>query len=67
MQEIRYLIKKTAGLTYESFNVKQNINHVFYEEARLPSTPKVVSGALIDKMREDSSKIPNLPNVSDIK
>lgn len=67
MQEIGYLIKKTAGLTYESFNVKQNINHVFYEEARLPSTPKVVSDALIDKMREDSSKIPNLPNVSDIK
>lgn len=66
MQEIGYLIK-TAGLTYESFNVKQNINHVFYEEARLPSTPKVVSDALIDKMREDSSKIPNLPNVSDIK
>ena len=66
MQEIRYLIK-TAGLTYESFNVKQNINHVFYEEARLPSTPKVVSDALIDKMREDSSKIPNLANVSDIK
>lgn len=66
MQEIGYLIK-TAGLTYESFNIKQNINHVFYEEARLPSTPKVVSDALIDKMREDSSKIPNLPNVSDIK
>ncbi|MCX8744592.1 hypothetical protein J3U68_04085 [Snodgrassella sp. B3882] len=66
MQEIRYLIK-TAGLTYESFNVKQNINHVFYEEARLPSTPKVVSDALIDKMREDSSKIPNPANVSDIK
>ena len=66
MQEIGYLIK-TAGLTYESFNVKQNINHVFNEEARLPSTPKVVSDALIDKMREDSSKIPNLPNVSDIK
>ena len=66
MQEIGYLIK-TAGLTYESFNVKQNINHVFYEEARLPSTPKVVSDALIDKMREDSSKIPNLANVSDIK
>ena len=66
MQEIGYLIK-TAGLTYESFNVKQNINHVFYEEARLPSTPKVVSDALIDKMREDSSKIPNPPNVSDIK
>lgn len=55
MQEIGYLIK-TAGLTYESFNVKQNINHVFYEEARLPSTPKVVSDAVIDKMREDSSK-----------
>lgn len=55
MQEIRYLIK-TAGLTYESFNVKQNIHHVFNEEARLPSTPKVVSDALIDKMREDSSK-----------
>lgn len=66
MQEIGYLIK-TAGLTYESFNVKQNINHVFYEEARLPSTPKVVSDALIDKMRKNSSKIPNLPNVSDIK
>lgn len=66
MQEIGYLIK-TAGLTYESFNVKQNINHEFYEEARLPSTPKVVSDALIDKMREDSFKIPNLPNVSDIK
>ena len=66
MQEIGYLIK-TAGLTYESFNVKQNIHHVFYEEARLPSTPKVVSGALIDKMREDCSKIPNLANVSDIK
>ena len=66
MQEIGYLIK-TAGLTYESFNVKQNIHHVFNEEARLPSTPKVVSDALIDKMREDSSKIPNLPNVSDIK
>lgn len=66
MQEIGYLIK-TAGLTYESFNVKQNINHVFYEEARLPSTPKVVSDALIDKMREDSSKIPNPANVSDIK
>lgn len=55
MQEIGYLIK-TAGLTYECFNVKQNINHVFYEEARLPSTPKVVSDAVIDKMREDSSK-----------
>lgn len=67
MQEIGYLIKKNVGLTYESFNVKQNINHVFYEEARLPSTPKEVSDALIDKMREDSSKIPNLPNVSDIK
>lgn len=66
MQEIRYLIK-TAGLTYESFNLKQNINHVFYEEARLPITPKVVSDALIDKMREDSSKIPNPANVSDIK
>lgn len=66
MQEIGYLIKN-AGLTYESFNVKQNIIHVFYEEARLPSTPQVVSDALIDKMREDSSKIPNLPNVSDIK
>ena len=66
MQEIGYLIK-TAGLTYESFNVKQNINHVFYEEARLPSTPKVVSDALIDKMRKDSSKILNPANVSDIK
>lgn len=66
MQEIGYLIK-TAGLTYESFNVKQNINHVFYEEARLPSTPKVVSDALIDKIREDFSKILNPANVSDIK
>ncbi len=66
MQEIGYLIK-TAGLTYESFNVKQNIHHVFNEEARLPSTPKVVSDALIDKMREDSSKILNPANVSDIK
>lgn len=55
MQKIGYLIK-TAELSYESFNVKQNINHVFYEEARLPSTPKVVSDAVIDKMREDSSK-----------
>ncbi|WP_128332180.1 hypothetical protein [Apibacter sp. HY039] len=53
--------------TPESFNVKQNINHVLYEEARLPSTPKEISDVLIDKMRENSSKIPNPPNVSDIK
>ncbi|TWP22482.1 hypothetical protein ETU10_11080 [Apibacter muscae] len=53
--------------TPESFNVKQNINHILYEEARLPSTEVARQIELKNIMIENSSKIPNPQGVSSIK
>ena len=47
--------------TSDSFDVKQNINHALYEEARLLSTSTKRVSELNDQMLLNSAKIPQ-PN-----
>ena len=47
--------------------MKQNANHVLYEEARLHTTSQVRTEELIEKMRQNSESIPMPEMVTNIK
>jgi len=53
--------------TSGSFNIKQNINHVLYEELRLPSTPVQRQKELIKTMKMNSDKIGDMQNIDLVK
>ena len=53
--------------TKESFNIKQNVNHKLYEEARLPSTTVPKQKQLVKQMQSNSAKIKQPKNVDSIK